>query len=505
MKLFYKPSLLSLVFDFLFLIIGIFVVLEWFPLTTRTPYDKYADAALYYYFVWMLISYLLGRYKPLHLLKYKDVSLNLIYVTVLTFVIIWLTSIIIFNSRYSVYVIFTFTTIIYIISSAFYLLYFILLYAVEYEDVAPQIEVRENAQLLPLTPLDDDSFNDLKDTICTFSGQKCFDVLSQHYDLKSGAVYVNFSANYLDIKAKRNNKYSAFVNLERLNNMRGINNLFNVLNQKLPDDGHVVCCYESKSTRKKNILNSFPFGINYIYYFFNYIYRRIIPKLFLTRRLYYDITHGKNRILSKAEVLGRLYFSGFEVIKDCKIGSLTYVFARRVKQPEPVVKKSYGPLIKLKRIGKNGKVFEVYKMRTMHPYSEYLQAYIYDHYNLQKGGKFNNDIRINTLGRIMRKYFLDEIPMLINLIRGEMKIVGVRPISNHYFSLYSKELQEKRLKSKPGLLPPFYADMPETMEQIQNSEMKYLIECEEKGTFVTDLKYFKKIVINILFRKARSA
>jgi lipopolysaccharide/colanic/teichoic acid biosynthesis glycosyltransferase len=206
----------------------------------------------------------------------------------------------------------------------------------------------------------------------------------------------------------------------------------------------------------------------------------------------------------KAGDIGK-YFSGFEVINDCKVGSLTYVFARRVKQPEPIVKKSYGPLIKLKRLGKNGKVFDVYKMRTMHPYSEYLQAYIYDHYNLQKGGKFNNDIRINTLGGIMRKYFLDEIPMLLNLIRGEMKIVGVRPISNHYFSLYSAELQEKRLKTKPGLLPPFYADMPETMEEIQNSEMKYLIECEKNGTFVTDVKYLRKIIKNIIINKARSA
>jgi len=505
MKFIYKPAFLSLIIDFLILIIGIFVVLEWFPLTTRTPYDKYADGALFYYGIWVLISYILGRYKPLHLLKYKIVSFNLIYTTLLTFFIVSFVSFALFKGHYSIYVVFTFTTIIYAVFSAFYLLYFVLLYAVEYDEIPIEIEVRENAVLLPPISLDDESFNDLKETICTFSGKKCFDVLSHHYDLKSGAVYVNLSSNYLDIKAKRNYKYSTFINLERLNNMRGINNLFNVLNQKLPDDGQIVCCFESKSTRKKNILKSLPKGINYIYYSFNYVYRRIIPKLFLTRRLYYDITHGKNRILSKAEVMGRLYFSGFEVINDCKVGSLTYVFARRVKQPEPIVKKSYGPLIKLKRLGKNGKVFDVYKMRTMHPYSEYLQAYIYDHYNLQKGGKFNNDIRINTLGRIMRKYFLDEIPMLLNLIRGEMKIVGVRPISNHYFSLYSAELQEKRLKTKPGLLPPFYADMPETMEEIQNSEMKYLIECEKNGTFVTDVKYLRKIIKNIIINKARSA
>jgi len=162
-------------------------------------------------------------------------------------------------------------------------------------------------------------------------------------------------------------------------------------------------------------------------------------------------------------------------------------------------------LIKLRRVGKNGKIFDVYKIRTMHSYSEYLQAYVYDHYDLQEGGKFNNDIRISTLGRIMRKYFLDELPMLLNLLKGDMKIVGVRPLSNHYFSLYSKELQEKRVKFKPGLLPPFYADMPQTLEEIQDSEMKYLKQCEEKGTFLTDFCYFFKILKNIFVKRARSA
>ena len=169
------------------------------------------------------------------MLKYKIVSFNLIYTTLLTFFIVSLVSFALFKGHYSIYVVFTFTTIIYAVFSAFYLLYFVLLYAVEYDEIPIEIEVRENAVLLPPISLDDESFNDLKETICTFSGKKCFDVLSHHYDLKSGAVYVNFSSNYLDIKAKRNYKYSTFINLERLNNIRGINNLFKVLNQKLPD------------------------------------------------------------------------------------------------------------------------------------------------------------------------------------------------------------------------------------------------------------------------------
>ena len=85
-----------------------------------------------------------------------------------------------------------------------------------------------------------------------------------------------------------------------------------------------------------------------------------------------------------------------------------------------------------------------------------------------------------------------------------MKLVGVRPLSKHYFSLYSKELQLKRTRFKPGLLPPFYADMPKTLDEIQASEMKYLNDCETKGVFITDFKYFWKILVNIVFKHVHS-
>ena len=94
--------------------------------------------------------------------------------------------------------------------------------------------------------------------------------------------------------------------------------------------------------------------------------------------------------------------------------------------------------------------------------------------------------------------------MVFNLLNGEMKLVGVRPLSRQYFNLYDKKLQVKRTKFKPGLLPPFYADMPGTLEEIQNSEMKYLVACETQGVFITDLKYLIVILKNIFINKARS-
>jgi lipopolysaccharide/colanic/teichoic acid biosynthesis glycosyltransferase len=99
---------------------------------------------------------------------------------------------------------------------------------------------------------------------------------------------------------------------------------------------------------------------------------------------------------------------------------------------------------------------------------------------------------------------MDELPMLINLIKGDMKIVGVRPISQQYFSLYSPELQAKRICHMPGLLPPFYADMPKTLEEIEASEMRYLTMCEQQGTFKTDIIYFWRIFYTIVFKRARS-
>ena len=82
-------------------------------------------------------------------------------------------------------------------------------------------------------------------------------------------------------------------------------------------------------------------------------------------------------------------------------------------------------------------------------------------------------------------------------------MLGVRPLSPQYLSLYHKELQEKRLAFKPGLVPPFYADLPETLEEIQESENRYL-EAWKKSPFKTDCRYFYQAMRNIIFKGVRS-
>jgi len=76
-------------------------------------------------------------------------------------------------------------------------------------------------------------------------------------------------------------------------------------------------------------------------------------------------------------------------------------------------------------------------------------------------------------------------------------------LSRQYFKLYTIELQKLRIKNKPGLIPPFYVDYPKTLEEIMDSELKYL-KAYEKHPFLTDWTYFWKAISNIIFRRYRS-
>jgi lipopolysaccharide/colanic/teichoic acid biosynthesis glycosyltransferase len=344
----------------------------------------------------------------------------------------------------------------------------------------------------------------LRNSILEFTPENVLRYIEKNVDLYSTNTFTLRSSDIYNTRKLPSYRFDTIVNFMPLNHIRGVNKLFTTVNDKLPDDGIWICCYEPQSVTKRNILKRFPPVIGWLYYVAFFCYKRVLPKLFMTSRLYFDITEGRNRVLSKAEVLGRLCYCGFEIIDERKKGDLNYVVARRKFRPEMTARRLYGILVRLNRVGQNGKMFKVYKFRTMHPYSEFLQSYIYNRYSLQEGGKFNHDIRVTTLGRWMRKYWIDELPMLINLIKGNMKLVGVRPISQHYFSLYSKELQEQRTRHKPGLLPPFYADMPKTLDEIEESEMRYLVRCETKGTLSTDFLYFWRIVFTIVFKRARS-
>ncbi len=293
------------------------------------------------------------------------------------------------------------------------------------------------------------------------------------------------------------------INLKRVNDIKEINKFFYTVNNHLPEGGKFIGCVETKYLRRQRIFKKFPPVINKIYYILDFILKRVFPKLPVTRAIYFILTGGRNKVLSRTETLGRLYAAGFEVETKEFIGNNLYFVARKMKKPLFDRELLYGPIFKMRRHGKNGKVIFVYKMRTMHAYSEFIQQYVYAKNNLAEGGKMKDDFRISSLGKVFRKYWIDELPMIYNLFKGDLKLVGVRPLSSHYLSLYSDELKHKRSQHKPGLIPPFYVDLPKTIEQIQASEMKYLI-ASEKNPVWTDIKYFSLALYNILIKKARS-
>jgi lipopolysaccharide/colanic/teichoic acid biosynthesis glycosyltransferase len=298
-------------------------------------------------------------------------------------------------------------------------------------------------------------------------------------------------------------KYTYIINLHKINDIKKLDEFIDAVNEKLEEKGYFFCCVETKDQRKKRILKKYLPVFNYIYYTFDFGLKRVLPKLKFTRPLYFFLTHGNNAVISRAEALGRLCRGGFRIRQESFIGNLLCIEAKKTGDPLPKNENIYGPLIALPRVGKEGKIIKVYKLRTMHPYSEYIQDYVYRLHDLQDGGKFKNDFRITSWGALCRKIWFDELPMLINWFRGDMKFVGVRPLSKHYFELYKEEVKQRRIKYKPGLIPPFYADMPEDLESIQASEMKYL-DLYDKRPLITDFKYLWKSGWNILFRHARS-
>lgn len=351
-----------------------------------------------------------------------------------------------------------------------------------------------NSEVNPgiVTAIENEAGKEMAEAIIKMTGPK----LSENTAVLSTTTIFN-------IQSLPEEKYSYIINLHKLNDIKKLDDFIDAVNEKLEEKGYFFCCVETKDQRKKRILRKFPPVLNYIYYFFDFIVKRILPKLKFTRPLYFFLTHGNNSVISRAEALGRLSRGGFGIRQESFIGNLLCIEAKKRGNPLPKNDNIYGPLIALPRVGKNGEMIKVYKLRTMHPYSEYIQDYVYRLYDLQDGGKFRNDFRITSWGSICRKIWLDELPTLINWFKRDLKIIGVRPLSRQYFELYNTSLKERRIKYKPGIIPPFYADMPGDLESIQESETRYL-DSYDKHPLRTDLRYFGKSILNILFRHARS-
>jgi len=379
------------------------------------------------------------------------------------------------------------------------------------EQIKPGTEPFSESLDLPMEPFS--SFLNTSESMIGILGerylrkeQKLYAFLKEHIPLNTispeRSQVVNTRTLY-NIQNYPQNTSQLFINLHRINDIRRINQFFIQVNDNLVPGGYFVGCALTKESRKELFLNKYPKPVNWFLYLSDFVFRRIVPKTPLLKELYFSITKGENRILSCTEILGRLFFCGFDKVITTQIDGYFYFVFRKVRRYREDTNPSYGLLIRMNRIGYQGRIIPIFKLRTMHPYSEYIQDYVFQQNALDETGKFKSDFRITTWGRIFRKLWIDELPQLVNLLRGQIKLVGVRALTRQYFSLYPPWLQELRIKTKPGLIPPYYVDNPRSFDEICASEKKYLERYLEKP-WKTDWVYFWKALYNILFKRARS-
>jgi len=300
-----------------------------------------------------------------------------------------------------------------------------------------------------------------------------------------------------------NERIEFIGNIQPVNNVRRINKFFIAINRKLIKGGYFFGQVETLDQRIKRKFLKLPSFLSKIIQLIDFIWTRIFPKLPMLQKIYFLFHRSKMRIVSESEILGRLIYCGFNIIKLKNINNKLHFIVQKAREPLEDKRPSYGPIFKQKRVGVGGKIIYTFKLRTMHPYSEYIHKYMYNKSRLANNGKIENDKRITSWGHLLRKYWIDEFPMWINYLRGDLKLVGLRPLSQSFFDIYPEDLKKERIKFKPGLIPSLYANKFESEEEIFEAEKEY-IKKYQKHPMRTDFIYFVSVMKNIFFKGMRS-
>ncbi len=234
-----------------------------------------------------------------------------------------------------------------------------------------------------------------------------------------------------------------------------------------------------------------------------FVFLRFLPKVQFFKIIYRFFGFNSNKFLSKAEVLGRFIYNGYDIVSFNEIAGY-HSFKIRKTSDGLNNQVETGFIISLDRLGLNGRKIKVYKIRTMHSYSEYIHKYMIINHGFNSKGKIENDFRITKWGRLLRKFWIDEIPQLYNLIKGDLKIVGIRPVGEAYFNQLPEEIKEKRLKFKPGCIPPYVSlNLHSSLEEVLKADSIYMDEYS-KNKFV-DFRYFFLAIYCIIVKRKRSS
>ena len=161
------------------------------------------------------------------------------------------------------------------------------------------------------------------------------------------------------------------------------------------------------------------------------------------------------------------------------------------------------------RVGKNNKIFKLYKFRTMEVSAE--EDFHKSHYlDLAKGKniepsnsplepiRIENDDRITSLGALLRKTSLDELPNILNVLKGDMSLVGPRPLVGYESDLYGK-YNSKRNSVLPGVtgLAQVQGRLDLSLQERLYWDLKYI----EDNSFSDDIKIIIKTISSVLTKK----
>lgn len=350
-----------------------------------------------------------------------------------------------------------------------------------------------------------DDYNELQLSILKESDEQLLQFVSEHLDLKKHHHNIIFSTDHSSYTEDVNfTQVCSIINFRKVNHIQKPNELFRAVNTLLPKGGLYIGRFETYGERKESIYMRFGRFMGRFLWMADFVVNRVIPRIPYLEDLYYFLTKGQFHLVSKAEAMGRLVYCGFRIINIKVINGITCFVAKKIGIPMRHLHPSFYPVIRLMRVGKKGKMIGVYKFRTMHPYSEYLQDYFIDMNGYDEKGKPARDYRITRWGRILRKLWIDELPQIINVLKGEMKLVGLRPLSTVRYNQFPGDLKSERIKHKPGCIPPYVAlNMPDDKMNIE-AERIYLSDlCKYPKT--TDLRYFFKALYNIVTNKIRGS
>jgi len=186
----------------------------------------------------------------------------------------------------------------------------------------------------------------------------------------------------------------------------------------------------------------------------------------------------------------KTYFKGFLDFVAASVGLillspiviLTIIFLYFANQGKPFFIQP--------RPGKNGKIFHIIKFKTMNDKRD------------AKGNLLPDVDRLTTVGSLVRKTSLDEIPQLINVLKGEMSLIGPRPLLTHYLHLYD-DFQNRRHEVKPGITG--WAQVNGRNAISWEKKFEYDVWYVDNISFWLDIKILIKTVLKVIKKEGINA